>query len=252
MTTTTLTPQQQPAHQARTPQAQHLATTIAVPTTMEEQMRFADMLSRSAMVPVALKGKPEEVFLIIQRGAECGLSPFAAVENITVINGRTTIWGDAMLALVKNSKCFQNITEEELPGDGTKDSDERGYRCTVTHVGQSPHTVTFTVGDAKKAGLWGKAGPWITYPKRMCQMRARGFALRDVFPHVLRGLVSTEEAMDMPTVGSSATKDDFTAPRAVVAQAAPVHEDALQEDMIIDSETGEKRPITKQDDEYYD
>jgi hypothetical protein len=36
------------------------------------------------------------------------------------------------------------------------------------------------------------------YPKRMRQMRARAFALRDVFPDVLRGLPVAEEVMDMP------------------------------------------------------
>jgi hypothetical protein len=33
----------------------------------------------------------------------------------------------------------------------------------------------------------------------MLQMRARGFALRDAFPDVLRGLISAEEAEDIPT-----------------------------------------------------
>ncbi len=37
------------------------------------------------------------------------------------------------------------------------------------------------------------------YPKRMLQLRARGFALRDAFPDVLKGLVTAEEAQDYPT-----------------------------------------------------
>lgn len=51
----------------------------------------------------------------------------------------------------------------------------------------------FSVEDAKRAKLWGKAGPWSDYPKRMLQMRARAFALRDAFPDVLGGLYLTEE-----------------------------------------------------------
>jgi hypothetical protein len=58
--------------------------------------------------------------------------------------------------------------------------------------------VRFSVSDAKKAGLWGKSGPWTQYPKRMLQLRARGFALRDAFPDVLKGLVTAEEAQDYP------------------------------------------------------
>jgi hypothetical protein len=56
----------------------------------------------------------------------------------------------------------------------------------------------FSVADAKRAGLWGKSGPWTQYPRRMLQLRARGFALRDAFPDVLKGLVTAEEAQDYP------------------------------------------------------
>jgi hypothetical protein len=40
----------------------------------------------------------------------------------------------------------------------------------------------------------------------MLQMRARGFALRDAFPDVLKGLITVEEAQDYP--------DDTAAPQA--------------------------------------
>ena len=51
----------------------------------------------------------------------------------------------------------------------------------------------------KKAGLWGKAGPWSQYPKRMLQMRARSFALRDKFADALSGLLMAEEVQDYST-----------------------------------------------------
>lgn len=56
---------------------------------------------------------------------------------------------------------------------------------------------SFSMDDAIKAGLAGKQGPWSQYPKRMRQMRARAFALRDVFPEVLRGMPVAEELQDM-------------------------------------------------------
>jgi hypothetical protein len=56
---------------------------------------------------------------------------------------------------------------------------------------------TFSQDDAKTAGLWGKQGPWSQYPKRMLQLRARGFALRDAFPDALRGIHSADESRDM-------------------------------------------------------
>jgi len=72
--------------------------------------------------------------------------------------------------------------------------------CQAKRRGYAKPTIaTFSVADAKKAGLWGKSGPWQQYPKRMLQLRARGFALRDAFPDVLRGLVTAEEAQDYST-----------------------------------------------------
>ena len=71
--------------------------------------------------------------------------------------------------------------------------------CLVKRKGESEYKVSFSEVDARKAGLWGKSGPWTTYPKRMLQMRARGFALRDKFADVLGGLITAEEARDIPT-----------------------------------------------------
>ncbi len=69
--------------------------------------------------------------------------------------------------------------------------------CRVKRRGEDEQLRIFTVDDVKKAGLLGKQGPWTQYPKRMLQMRARSWALRDVFPDVLRGVQIAEEVMDI-------------------------------------------------------
>ena len=59
----------------------------------------------------------------------------------------------------------------------------------------------------------------------MLQMRARGFALRDCFPDVLRGLISAEEAEDYPEEAKSKPAKDITPPRNpldMVARPKPV------------------------------
>jgi hypothetical protein len=122
-------------------------------------------------------------------GMELGLSPMAAVQNITSINGRPAIWGDAMLGLVRGSGLLAAISEVT-----TGEGDATTAVCTVTRRDDPGETVgKFSVADAKRAGLWGKAGPWTQYPRRMLQMRARGYALRDKFPDVLKGLHAREE-----------------------------------------------------------
>jgi hypothetical protein len=68
--------------------------------------------------------------------------------------------------------------------------------CVVKRRGDpEAKTVTFSYEDAEKSGII-KRGVWLTYPYRMCMMRARAFALRDKFPDVLKGLKIAEEVMD--------------------------------------------------------
>ena len=168
-------------------QKQHFSL---APKDLDEAMRFADMLAGSSIVPKDYIGKPGNCLVAIQWGMELGLQPMQAMQSIAVINGRPSLWGDAMLALVKAHPAFEWIKEE---------CDGNVATCTIMRRGEPEVVQSFSLEEAKRAGLTGKQGPWTQYPKRMLQMRARGFALRDAFPDALRGVVSAEEARDTPT-----------------------------------------------------
>lgn len=155
---------------------------------------FSRSLAKSKLIPVAYQNKPEDITVCILWGKEIGLNPITSLTSIAVINGKASIYGDAALALVKKSKLLVDIKEYfEGEGDGLT------AVCETVRKGQdSKHITTFSIADAKKAGLLNKQGPWSSYPKRMLQMRARGFNLRDQFPDVLMGLILVEEAQDYP------------------------------------------------------
>ena len=162
--------------------------------TFDDAFRFAAMVAKSDFAPKDFRGKPESCLLAIQHGSEIGLSPMQSLQNIACINGRPAIWGDAALAVAMASPVCEYV-REQIDGDGESmaavcEAKRRGY--------EKPTVARFSVVDAKKAGLWGKSGPWTQYPRRMLQLRARGFALRDAFPDVLKGLVTAEEAQDYP------------------------------------------------------
>ena len=162
--------------------------------SFDDAFRFATMVAKSEFAPKDFRGKPESCLLAIQHGSEIGLSPMQSLQNIACINGRPAIWGDAALALCLASPVCDGI-HETIEGDG----DNMTAVCQTSRKGKDANVVArFSVADAKKAGLWGKQGPWTQYPKRMLQLRARGFALRDAFPDVLKGLVTAEEAQDYP------------------------------------------------------
>ena len=160
------------------------------PRTFEQALTFSQYLADSDMVPKDFKGKPGNCLIGIQWGAELGLKPLQALQNIAIINGRPSLWGDAMLGLVRASPLCEYVTEG-WEADGTA-------VCKAKRRGEPEQVRTFSDADAKLAGLLGKAGPWTTGPKRMKQLRARAFALRDVFTDILKGMSMAEEAMDTP------------------------------------------------------
>jgi hypothetical protein len=183
--------------------------------TFDDAFRFAKMVASSDFAPKDFRGKPESCLLAIQHGSEVGLSPMQSLQSIACINGRPSVWGDAALALVIGSPVCEYV-RETVDGEGdamvaTCEAKRRGY--------EKASVVRFTVADAKKAGLWGKTGPWTQYSRRMLQMRARGFALRDAFPDVLRGLVTAEEAQDYPE--TPAAVDRAHGPATVTQVAQP-------------------------------
>lgn len=157
------------------------------PSSFTEAIQFAETLSRSDIVPKDFKGNAGNILVAIQWGLELGLQPMQAMQNIAVINGRPSLWGDSVIALVKGSSLCEYIYETVENDIAT---------CRVKRKGEDEQIRTFSMEEAKKAGLSGKQGPWSQYPKRMLQMRARAFALRDVFPDVLKGMPIAEEVQD--------------------------------------------------------
>lgn len=168
------------------------------PASLDEAMAFANMMAKSSIVPKDYQNNPGNILVAIQWGMEIGLQPLQSMQSIAVINGRPSIWGDAMLALVRSSGLMESINEE---------ISETKAVCTIKRRGEPEVMREFSIQDAQKAGLINKQGPWSQYPKRMLQMRARAFALRDVFPDVLRGVHVAEESADSPTERDMGTAD---------------------------------------------
>ncbi len=158
---------------------------------------IADHLAKSGMVPKDYIGKPGAVFAAMEMGAHLGLSAMQACQSIAVINGRPALWGDGALGVVQAHPSFAGIDED---GPTQALAAKRG-RCKISRLVHGAINVcerTFSLDEAKTAGLAGKQGPWTQYPGRMLQMRARSLAMRDLFSDALKGLGIAEEVIDVP------------------------------------------------------
>jgi hypothetical protein len=185
-------------------------------SNLDEAWRFCQYMAASGMMPKGID-TAQKILFALELGFEVGLPPLAAVQSIAVINGRASLYGDVMLGLVLASGKFDEEAFQETVID-----DEQGMpikaTCIVRRLPKGkPVTASFSMAEAKLAGLSTKDGPWKNYPRRMLQMRARGFALRDAFPDVLKGIISREEAQDLPpeknitpTSTKPTTLDDLT------------------------------------------
>lgn len=197
------------------------------PRNLTEAMEYAKLIASSGICPTNYQGKPGDVLVAVQYGLELGLPPMQAVQSVAVINGKPSVYGDALLAVVQRSGLLESIEEF----DASKAFTEKRGWCKVKRKGDPvPNEASFTWKDAELAKLIGKQGPWSMYPGRMLQMRARGFALRDKFADVLKGAITVEEAQDYEVVatqtGTSGERVDIMRPKraSATATAKPVQE----------------------------
>lgn len=163
------------------------------PQTFDQALIFADYLAASDMVPKAYRNRPGDCLIAMQWGYEIGLKPLQALQSIATINGKPGLFGDAGKALLLSLGCIIEEDDIEIIKQTGKG------RCKITRPGRPPTERTFSTNDAERAGLWGKEGPWKTYPYRQMAWRAFWFAARDAASDLLRGLSGAEELADYQT-----------------------------------------------------
>lgn len=164
-----------------------------LPRSLTEIQTVAEWYVKAKFTPPGMDS-PEKVAVAIMAGMDIGLKPSQSIRYMAVINNRPALWGDGMMGIIQASPMCVWI-KETMEGTG----DARVAVCETQRRGYpEPTRKTFSVAQAKEAGLWTKQGPWKQYPDRMLQLRARGFCLRDAYSDVLGGLsMSVEELLDM-------------------------------------------------------
>lgn len=210
---------------------------------MDQMARFCEAVVNSH----AFKGidSPHLALIMVQAGAELGLTPIWSLANIMVVNGRPSVWGDAFLGILMAHPDFEDIIETE---EGMFPNDDYTSVCTLKRRGRHPVTRRFSIKDAKIAGLWQKRGkdgsptPWVTFPKRMMQMRVRSWAGRDGFADALRGLGVVEEQRDISPVYAHEVKEEEGAakPKVIFPDeiSSETPSDAVGDQQTVD-ETGD-------------
>ena len=222
-----------PAPAVREPVDVQITNGVFQADSLDKLWRLASIMSSSGLVPKDFAGSVPKTFVAMACGLELGLKVMSSIQNIYVINNRPTIFGDAPLAL-----CNDQIEwiEEEFEGEPFKD--DFTAVCTIQAKGKTkPTRRTFSVADARTAKLWQKKGkenqdtPWITYPKRMLQMKARNFALRDACPNGLKGIAIYEDLAyndpAPPTKEEQVVGDAEVIPNYLTEEPEPIKKESI-------------------------
>ena len=167
----------------------------AAPTALSQRFQpanygqlraFSKMVVNSGLTPDSVKS-PNDAMLIIIQGAELGLAPMQSLRNIHVIKGKPSLSAKLKVALVRQlPHCEYFDCVEWTSKKATFETKRAGAR--------EPVRKTFTIEDAKKAGLLRKGGNWEKYPDRMVWSRAASALADAEYPEILAGLYTPDES----------------------------------------------------------
>lgn len=198
----------------------HESTSVSPyePTTLAEALGLAERLSKSGLVPDALKNKPQDVLVIVMTGHELGLGTMQSLRSISVVNGKAIISADLAVSLAKkHPECLYFRLVESTSERATYETERKGEGKT---------RMDWTMKQAAEAGLVGR-GPWKTYPAAMLRARCGMALARAVFPDALLGVYDPDEAQDMKGGRPAAVAVEINALPATATQTpAPQPEDA--------------------------
>lgn len=145
------------------------------------------MLSKSALIPQALRGKPADVLVVLMKGRELGLQPMQALGEINCIQGRAVVSAALKVGLcVKDRSCvyFRLVS-----------SDGRQATYETQRKGSEPVKLTWTLQQAQTAGLLQKDN-WKAHPEAMLRARCSSALATAAYPDLVLGLDTKDEVED--------------------------------------------------------
>jgi hypothetical protein len=169
---------------------QGINTLAYEPTDLDQAFRMAQILVSSGLTPRGVD-TPQKAFLIMAQGRELGLSTMQSLGNIYVVEGKVSLSSDLMAAMVLKSPVCEYLRCAEMTSE----------RATylAKRKGGAEFRYSFSWEDAVKAGLTNRPN-YKANPADMLRHRALSKCVRAVFPDVVAGLYSRDEAEDIVDV----------------------------------------------------
>jgi hypothetical protein len=169
-------------------------TTMTRPTALAEHNQGAaefaglvsmgDQLRRTGFLPAHIKNGVDFAAIVLM-GRELGMGTMAACRKLQVIKGTVTERADSQLARFKSAGGRAEF----------KELSETRAVLTLRHPNGDQHTETFTIEDAKRAGLASNDN-YNKHPKAMLRSRAITAGLKSVGWEGAVGIYDPDEVSD--------------------------------------------------------
>lgn len=164
----------------------HVKDEIATPVVRADAsyadlMNLAKELVTTGFLPQAVK-TPAQAVAIILTGKELGLGPMQSLRSISIIQGKPELAADLQLSLFHRDggrSKWETLSDTEAV-------------LWLKHPNGDEHTETFSMVDAKRAGISGGQN-WQKYPKAMLRSRAITAGLKSVGFEPLTGVYAPGE-----------------------------------------------------------
>jgi hypothetical protein len=183
-----------------------MATAVAAPSHDEPSfdglVHMGDQLRRTGFLPSHIKDGVSFAAIVLM-GRELGMGTMAACRKLQVIKGTVTERADSQLARFKS--CGGRAQFKEL-------SETRAV-LVLRHPNGDEHTETFTLEDAKRAGLASNDN-YAKHPKAMLRSRAITAGLKSIGWEGAVGIYDPDEVADIPATPEPVAVRPATPPPA--------------------------------------
>jgi hypothetical protein len=153
----------------------------------------AELFINSGVVPHSFD-TAAKIAVVVEAGQELGFKPWQSIQNFHIVQGQLGLKSTAIGGLIRSSGVCKHLKQSYSGKEGTD-----SFCAVVTSQRKddvTEHETSFSVADAKAAGLWGKDN-WKHYPKDMLMWRALSRHGRAFYGDVLCGFYSAEELAEV-------------------------------------------------------
>jgi hypothetical protein len=200
------------------------ATTVDIITGggLSGFVEFAKVMAAAGALPQGVSGNPANLLYLVMAGIDAGFRPMQALELYDMIQGKPALSAEGKrVAMLRDGHEFETV-------------EESATSCTVRgrrRGSQTWHTASYTLDEAKKAGLIKPGSNWDKHPSDMLFARATARLCRRYFPDVAAGVATIEDLQD--SRAATAKRPDMAAVAAQREQQspAPVDEEHLRREV---------------------